>query len=226
MTKKRRHRPDPDRGDRRAKRREELLDAAAGVVRREGPGASMDDLAAGAGVTKPILYRHFGDRAGLVGALAERFAAEITDETRRALRIDAEPRSLLEATIDTYLRRVEEHPEIYRFLTQEALPAHPEEVTGVLRRIGQEVAVVLGEALRAAGLDSGPAEPWGYGMVGMVHLAGHWWLDARSMPRERLVAYLTELLWTGLAGAGLEALTVPEADAHGPIPIQRKRRTR
>lgn len=224
MSRKRR-RSEPAATDRRAKRREELLDAAVEVVRSKGPEASMDDLAAGAGVTKPILYRHFGDRAGLVGALAERFAAEITDETRRTLRSDAEPRALLEATIDTYLRRVEEHPEIYRFLTQEALPAHPEEVTGVLRRISQEVAVVLGEALRAAGLDSGPSEPWAYGMVGMVHLAGHWWLDARSMPRERLVEYLTSLLWTGLAGAGLEELSTPQ-DADEPIPIERNRRTR
>lgn len=222
MGKRRRaRRPEADGTARRAQRRGELLDAAVEVVREQGPGASMDDLAAGAGVTKPILYRHFGDRAGLVSALAERFAAEITDELRTVLRSGAEPRLLLERTIDTYLRRIEDHPEVYLFLVQEALPANPEEVTGVLRRLGKEVAVVLGEGLRAAGLDSGPAEPWGYGMVGMVHLAGHWWLEAQSMPRERLVDYLTSLLWSGLAGLGVPA-DLSEGDA--AIPIDQKRR--
>lgn len=184
----------------------------------------MDTLAAGAGVTKPILYRHFEGRAGLVAALGERFAAEITDELQSVLRSGAEPRILLESTIDTYLRRIEEHPEMYLFLVQEALPADPEEVTGILRRLGKEVAVVLGEGLRAAGLDSGPAEPWAYGMVGMVHLAGNWWLEAQSMPRERLVDYLTSLLWSGLEGLGVPAALPSEAE--DPIPIERKRRTR
>ena len=53
-------------------RREELLDAAERAIRRAGPQASMDQLAGEAGITKPILYSHFGDRAGLAEALAER----------------------------------------------------------------------------------------------------------------------------------------------------------
>src|SRR5437870_2004883 len=63
-----------DRSAQRADRREALLTAAIGGIRKHGPSASMDALAAEAGITKPILYRHFGDRAGLVKAIAERFA--------------------------------------------------------------------------------------------------------------------------------------------------------
>ena len=57
-----------DRSDRREQRREELLDAALGVIRREGRAASMEAMAAAARITKPILYRYFGDREGLARA--------------------------------------------------------------------------------------------------------------------------------------------------------------
>lgn len=57
---------------RAARRRRELLDAADRVVLRDGPGASMNAIAAEAGITKPILYRHFGDKGGLYSALAKR----------------------------------------------------------------------------------------------------------------------------------------------------------
>ena len=53
-------------------RRESLLAAADLVVQRDGPSASMSAIAAEAGITKPILYRHFGDKSGLYAALAER----------------------------------------------------------------------------------------------------------------------------------------------------------
>ncbi|MBC7679270.1 MAG: TetR/AcrR family transcriptional regulator, partial [Pseudorhodobacter sp.] len=53
-------------------RREALLAAADAVVQRDGASASMASIAAEAGITKPILYRHFGDKGGLYAALTER----------------------------------------------------------------------------------------------------------------------------------------------------------
>lgn len=60
--------------------RERLLEAAIAVIEAEGEvGVRVDQIATTAGVTKPVLYHHFGDREGLiVAAQAERF--------RRALR--------------------------------------------------------------------------------------------------------------------------------------------
>ena len=83
--------PRPSRPDRRPV----LLEAAATAIRRHGPGASMTQIAAQAGVTKPILYRHFRDRDGLVHALAERFAGDLMGELQAALQSDAEPRQLI-----------------------------------------------------------------------------------------------------------------------------------
>ena len=56
-------------------RRASLLAAIEPVLREEGPEASMTALAAGAGITKPVLYRHFGDKQALLAAWAEQQAA-------------------------------------------------------------------------------------------------------------------------------------------------------
>jgi hypothetical protein len=64
--------------------------------------------------------------------------------------------------------------------------------------IARQVAQVVGERLRAAGRDSGPALAWAYGIVGLVHQAGDWWVDDQTMSRDALVGYLVTLLWDGL----------------------------
>ena len=75
-----------DRPSRRAPgRRDELLGAALDVIRRVGPGASMDEMAAEAGITKPVLYRYFRDRDGLIAAVAERFSDGLVERLEQAL---------------------------------------------------------------------------------------------------------------------------------------------
>lgn len=162
----------------------------------------MTEIAAEAGVTKPILYKHFGDKGGLYQAIAERYMAAVIDHVRAALSRESDRRTRLASTIDAYLAFVEREPEAYRFLMHRAVTERPEAqatVTEFITKVSQEVAVVLGEELRRVGVDSGGAEPWAYGIVGMVQLAGDWWLERGSMPRARLVAYLDALLWEGFA---------------------------
>jgi AcrR family transcriptional regulator len=123
------------------------------------------------------------------------------------------PRETLEKTIDAYLAFVERDPEVYRFLVRRLLvneqqsskaPAAAELTVGnFVSQVGNQVALVLGEQLRAANLDSGGAEPLAHGIVGMVHAAGDWWLDRQTMPRARLVEYIVALLWGGFTGLGL-----------------------
>jgi AcrR family transcriptional regulator len=82
-------------------RRKELLEAADRVVLRDGPGASMNAIAAEAGITKPILYRHFGDKDGLYRALAARHTDALLSALRAALDAPAaERRQRVEATLD------------------------------------------------------------------------------------------------------------------------------
>lgn len=169
------------------------------VIQRRGVAVSMDEIASEAGITKPVLYRHFGDKEGLFEALTERYV----DELARALRpaIDStDPRARLAATIDAYLSYVEREPERYRFL----LHAGEQPRTGLLvaefrRRHIADCAFAAVENLRAAGLDPGFAEPWAQCVIGMVRAAGTSWLETRSLPRTQLVDYLTTILWDGFS---------------------------
>ena len=178
------------------------------AIRRVGPTVSMDAIAAEAGVTKPIVYRHFGDRVGLANALAEQFGAQLVAELDAALTQEVPPQQLLAATIDAYLAFVERDPYLYSFLVGRlGAPVGTDVANGLVTLVGQRVALVLGEQLRAIGVDSGPAEPWAFGIVGMVHLAGDWWLERQTTTRARLVEDLTTLLWNGLG-----SLTPPSTE--------------
>jgi AcrR family transcriptional regulator len=182
---------------RRVERREELLDAADRVVRRGAAGMSMDEVAAEAGITKPVLYRHFGDKDGLYEALARRYVDELERELERATRID-EPRARLGATIAAYLSYVEREPERYRFLLATGdRPATAHVLADFRQRDVARCAFAAAENLRRAGLDPKVGELWAHHVAGTIRAAGVWWLEDRSLSRERLAEYLTGLLWEG-----------------------------
>jgi AcrR family transcriptional regulator len=176
----------------RAARREALLDAADRIVRRDGPAASMAAIAAEAGITKPILYRHFGDKSGLYAALADRYTGNLLDELQVALAAGTSRRDRVERTIGTYLAAIEEEPQVYRFLvhSDEAAPASSQ-----VRSFTRRLSALLAEGI-AAELDASPARSaaWGHGIVGMVQSAGDWWLETGGASRPELVHELTELL--------------------------------
>jgi AcrR family transcriptional regulator len=69
--------PSTDTEARRTERRTQLLQAAQKAIERLGPQVSMDEIATEAGITKPIVYRHFGDRRGLAVALRDSVFSEL-----------------------------------------------------------------------------------------------------------------------------------------------------
>ncbi|MGN5637145.1 TetR family transcriptional regulator [Streptomyces sp. AC154] len=193
------------------RRRRELLEAADRVVLRDGPGASMNAIAAEAGITKPILYRHFGDKGGLYRALAKRHTDALLSALRAALDAPADRRARVEATLDTYLAAIEARPQVYRFLMHPADDAAPSSEQGfdvgrhsapLLRRLGEELATVIAERVDLGADSQVMARIWGHGIVGMMHAAGDWWLGERPCSRAQLVSSLADLLWGRLAAAG------------------------
>ncbi|MDX3095372.1 TetR family transcriptional regulator [Streptomyces sp. ME01-24h] len=191
-------------------RRRELLEAADRVVLRDGPEASMNAIAAEAGITKPILYRHFGDKSGLYRALAKRHTDALLAGLRAALDAPNERRDRVAATLDAYLAAIEARPQVYRFLMHPAENA-PDADRGfdigrhsapVLRRMGEELADVIAERLDLGPEGQVAARVWGHGIVGMMHAAGDWWLGERAVARDVLVRHLADLLWGRLAAVG------------------------
>ncbi len=177
----------------RAARREVLLDAADRIVRRDGPAASMATIAAEAGITKPILYRHFGDKSGLYAALADRYTGRLLGELQDALEAGRTRRDRVERTIGAYLAAIEEEPQVYRFLvhSDEAASAQSQ-----VRTFTRRLSTLLAAGM-AAELGAPPerASAWAHGIVGMVQAAGDWWLETGRCTRQQLVDELTGLLF-------------------------------
>ena len=192
----------------REARRRELVEAAVEAIRTHGPGVGMEEIAAQAGVSKPILYRHFTDRADLWGAVGQLVTDELLAATSSALVVDRPPREMIAAVVDTYLALIENDTEIYRFVVHGSFAGRgisSDLVHAHMALVASEVARVLGDRLRAAGGDTRGAEPWAHGIVGMVQAAADWWIDRRSMSRAALVDHLTAMISSGVEGLFLDA---------------------
>ena len=186
----------------RAERRAEFLDAAMRVLADVGPEFGIEQVAVEAGVTKPVLYRHFSDKADLLEAMGERGTEILLDRLIPALNSEEAPLPRIRKSIDAVLASLEEFPHLYWVLTRHA-PMHPV-ATDVVRQdkelIATALSALIGDYLRAFGVDSGPAEPWAYGIVGFVQNTADWWLERRSMSRESVTEYLTLAIWSAIDG--------------------------
>ncbi|HVL81312.1 MAG TPA: TetR/AcrR family transcriptional regulator [Actinomycetota bacterium] len=184
-------------------RRARLLDAADRAIRRLGPRASMDDIAAEAGVTKVVLYRYFGDKGSLFASLAQRYLDELLPELRAALTAGGDPLERLHRTIEAYVAFIDTHREAYDFLMRRAVREEgsaQEAITDFMRAVADEVADVMAAEMDALGMAPIPAEPWAHGLVGMVQMATDRWLHQPDVDRETLVTLLVALLWRGFGG--------------------------
>ncbi|MGY1723865.1 TetR family transcriptional regulator [Blastococcus sp. SYSU DS0533] len=187
----------------RRARRAALVDAAVIAVGRHGAGVGMDEIAAVAGTSKTVVYRHFADRSDLHVAVCTRVAEQLVPTLRAAMDSSDQPRDMLGAAVEAYLAFLEADPELYRFVVH--TPPGPSDaddpITGLSDLVGEQAAAVLAAALDRAGRDPVAAAPWGHAVVGLVRAAADWWLRAgRPMPRRELAAHLTDLAWAGLSG--------------------------
>jgi AcrR family transcriptional regulator len=161
----------------------------------------MAVIAAEAGITKPILYRHFGDKSGLYAALADRYTGRLLGELQAALEAGRTRRDRVERTIGAYLSAIEEEPQVYRFLVHPNTQADEaglgqSQVRSFTRRLSALLAAGIAAELDAP---QGRSAAWAHGIVGMVQAAGDWWLDTGHCSREELVRELTELLFGAYA---------------------------
>jgi AcrR family transcriptional regulator len=187
----------------RAARRTELIDAAIKAVSRHGATVGMDQIAAVANTSKPVIYRYFTDKDDLYRAITQRVVGQVLDTLAAVLENKPEPRELFHAGIDAYLGLLEANPELYRFVAQH--PLVPAGEDGRPTDFSSVVARMLGgqmeDHLRELGLAPELAHPWSECIVGFLDGATVWWLDHRDeMSRGQLADYLSSLLWGGAAG--------------------------
>jgi AcrR family transcriptional regulator len=181
--------------------RERLLGAAERVIRRHGPGVSLERIAARAGVSKPVLFAHVGDRRALVHALGERLLARIEAAVSAALAGATAGRDALERLIRAELETIAGDRHVYAFVNGAGGSASLDSTVAFARRSAGPLIAGIAHDRARAGRDTAPAEAWGYAIIGMLHMTGLWWLERPRAERDAalLAAQLTELLWEGLA---------------------------
>lgn len=173
------------------------------ALAEHGPDVGMDHIAAEAGVTKPVLYRHFADKADLFVALGQRGTEILFERLIPALNNEDAPVPRIRKSLDAFFTTVEEHPNLYRVLVRRSFAKAPVEqdiVAEDKELIANALSALLGDYLRALNLDSGGAEPWAHGIVGMVQNVSEWWLERRTMNRDAVVEYLTQIIWSAIDG--------------------------
>jgi AcrR family transcriptional regulator len=170
----------------------------------------MDQIAAFAGTSKAVFYRHFADKADLYRAVGQRLAAELGEQLSTKITRQGDARARIAAGVDGFLAVLDKKPELYRFVVEPALQgAAGDPVAGYTGLIAARIDQLIGQL--GPGVQPVLVQPWGTAIVGLVKAAGDWWLDHRStMSRAELVESLTTLLWAG--AAGLQPVNLPATD--------------
>lgn len=196
----------------REERRAELVAAAVRAIDRHGPDAGIAEMAAEAGVSKPVLYRYFADKDELHAAVGQWGAGEVLDRLLPALLSDLPVRDRVARGVDAYLATLEEHPQVFLLLVRHR-GADP--LADGKAKIAGALAKVLAGTLEGLAVDPAGAEPWAESIVGLGLSTGEWWLERSTMDRATVGAHLSAFIWHALDGAATE-LGVPLSSLDAP----------
>jgi AcrR family transcriptional regulator len=186
----------------RAERRTGFVQAGVAAVDLHGPGASAEQVASAAGVSRTVLYRYFRDKDDLRQAVADEIVEQIMGSVLPHLTLDAEstPREVITSTIGTIIGLFADHPNYYLFLRDQRTGS----LGTVESTLADRVAVLLQGLMMFFGLDGDEAQPGAYGLVGFVESSCAWWLVRRDQPgalsRERFTATICTAVWHMLEG--------------------------
>ncbi len=215
-------------------RRQQLLDVGRRLFAERGfEGTSIEEIAAQAGVSKPVVYEHFGGKEGLYAVVVDREVERLTMAATVLLdRPYTKPK--FEAAAVSLLRYIEENADGFRILVRDSSPASGSGTYGtLLADIAGQVDNIMADFLTSRGRDPGLAPMYSQMMVGMVAFTGQWWLDARKPALEQVAKNLIDLAWGGLeqldarpSAGGLPGRRRPGGDGHGALGGRRGRQLR
>ncbi|HEY3504019.1 MAG TPA: TetR/AcrR family transcriptional regulator [Actinocatenispora sp.] len=194
-----------------AQRREQVLGVGRRVFAERGyDGASMEEVAARAGVSKPVVYEHFGDKEKLYHAVVDREVRALLDRLTTAL-TSGHPRRLLEQATLALLGYIEDDTDGFRVLMRDSpMMSGGGSFAGLLNEVAHRVKGHVAAGFAARGYDRDLAEMYAQALTGLVAFTGRWWLDVRQPPREVVAAHLVNLVWNGLSGLQHDPYRVTE----------------
>ncbi len=194
-------------------RREQLLNVGRRLFAEKGfEAVSVEEIAAKANVSKPVVYEHFGGKEGLYAVVVDREMAYLLDSMIKALgehenEEQVSARVLLERAGLALFDYIEQYPDGFRILVRDTPAARNPDAGGVgftgtfatvIVDVAAKVTDLLEDQFRAHKLNPKWAPLYAQMLVGMVAQTGQWWLDVRKPKKDEVVSHLVNLAWNGL----------------------------
>ena len=184
-----------------SQRRHQLIDIARAIFAERGyEGTSIEEVAQRAGVSKPVVYEHFGGKEGLYAVVVDREMSALLDGVTASL-TNNQHRPRVEAVTLALLTYIEERTDGYRVLIRDSPPSlSPGTYSTLFDDAVTQVASILAGDFSRRGLDPDLAPMYSRALVGSVSMTAQWWVDAREPKKEVVAAHLVNLMWNGLTG--------------------------
>ena len=180
-------------------RRAQLLDVGRRVFAERGyEAASIEEIANRGGVSKPVVYEHFGGKEGLYAVVVDRETQRLLTRITESL-VGDNPHVLLQQAADALLSYIEEESDGFRILVRDSPVAQSSGTfASLIGDVASQVEHLLAAEFKARGYDTELAPLYSQALVGMVAPVGQWWLIARTPSRALVAAHLVNLAWNGL----------------------------
>jgi len=179
-----------------------VLDVAARAFAERGfHDVSMDEIAAAAGVSKPVVYSHFESKDGLYEAVLLHAGDELAERVRGGATAADAPEERLWGGILAFVETVEEHPDWWLLTRRAAVAGEP--FVGMARRVGDEITELISglfvEGAELAGVSGGAVviEPLAQAFHGACAALADWWISHPEVPAGTVAITLMNMMWMG-----------------------------
>ena len=202
-------------------RREQLISVARRLFADNGvAGTSVEEIAATAGVSKPVVYEHFGSKDGLYAVVVDREVRLLQDSLNAAMtRPKQGPRRTLESAVLALLDYIDDRPDGFRIISRDSSVGS---TTGSYASILSDVASwaegILADNFNRHGFDASFSPLYAPALTGMVGMAGQAWIDPRAPAKEVVAAHLVDLAFNGLTPATASGKRISPALPDEPAP--------
>ncbi|OIH83336.1 TetR family transcriptional regulator [Arthrobacter sp. UCD-GKA] len=184
-------------------RRLQLIDISRHLFSMRGvDGTTIEEIARAAGVSKPVVYEHFGSKEALYMEVVTNEYRELLHRITESLSGEEDSsRVLLEKAALAMLTYIEECTEGFRILVRDAPPSQPEGTySTLLTKVTEQVEHILADEFTHRGFSAEDGSIYAQMLVGMVAMTAQWWLDARHPDKRTVAAHVVNLAWYGLTG--------------------------
>ncbi len=179
-------------------RREQLLSVGKELFANRGYEAvTVEEIAAAAEVSKPVVYEHFGGKEGLYAVIVDREMQSLLKSITDSLTSE-HPRVLLEQAATALFDYIENETDGFAVLVRDS-PVPAGSYASLMVEIAGHVEHLMAKQFKARGYSTRLAPMYAQMLVGMVSVTGQWWLDVRKPSKDEVVAHLVNLTYNGFA---------------------------